>query len=288
MRHRSFSLNSLLGVAAGLVLALGVPGSALANESAEEGPHNDEDELAEVDAFAAERQTKANPFIEAPGVAVGLSTASAVLPSGGTRPSARYAAMDRPACEAELVHRRIPFDRVDEARGVVAPVRLTGPLWGVSFHSNLPAKQRKTSVYEIYDCRLVLALDDFARILSRHDIVDVTHLSVYRPPPQKTPLKGPGRRHSGALAIDAALFKTRDGRTISVLKDFNGRIGGKTCTSTGTPSTLSANASTLRQLVCEAADAQLFNVLLTPHFNWAHRNHFHLEVTAAARWTFVK
>ncbi|AKV04238.1 hypothetical protein AKJ09_10901 [Labilithrix luteola] len=269
-------------------MPLGVP-AAQATESAEEAPpHNDEDELAEVDAFAADRSANGSPFIEAPGMAVGLSTASAVLPYGGAPPSARYVTMDRKTCEAELVHRRIPFDRVDEARGVVAPVRLTGPLWGVAFHSNLPSKQRKTSVYEIYDCRLVLALDDFARILSRYDIVDVTHLSVYRPPPQRTPLKGPGRRHSGALAIDAALFKTRDGRTLSVLKDFNGRIGAKTCSSTGTPSKLSANATTLRQLVCEAADARLFNVLLTPDFNWAHRNHFHLEVTSGARWIYVK
>src|SRR4029078_8575220 len=85
------------------------------------------------------------------------------------------------------------------------------------------------SPYEIYDCRLVLALDDWARVLARHDVVEVVHYSVYRPPPKKAVLTRRGRRHSGALAIDAAIFKTRDGQTMSVEKDFHGRISSKSC-----------------------------------------------------------
>ncbi|MDB5220806.1 MAG: hypothetical protein JWO86_8733, partial [Myxococcaceae bacterium] len=95
-----------------------------------------------------------------------------------------------------------------------------------------------------------------------------------------------GRRHSGALAIDAAIFKMRDGQTISVEKDFHGRIGSKPCG--GSTTGLPAPAVTLRKIVCEAADAQLFNVLLTPDFNWPHRNHFHLEVSANGRWVYLR
>jgi hypothetical protein len=134
---------------------------------------------------------------------------------------------------------------------------------------------------EIYDCRLVLALDDFAKVLAKHDIVEVIHLSVYRPVSSKVVLKGAGRRHGGALAIDAAIFKTKDGRSLNVEKDFHGRIGARPCPA-------SKDASELRQLACEASDAQLFNVLLTPDYNWAHRNHFHMEVTAGVRWTLVR
>lgn len=211
----------------------------------------------------------------------------ASLPTG-TPTATRYASMDRATCEAELGRRKIAFERVGEARGVIAPLRLKGPIAGVDFHSMLPAAQRRTSPYEIYDCRLVLALDDWARVLARHDVVEVVHYSVYRPPPAKQVLTGAGRRHSGALAIDAAIFKTRDGQTISVEKDFHGRIGGKPCAPVSNPTTLPASALKLRRIVCEAADAQLFNVMLTPDFNWPHRNHFHLEVTAGARWTFVR
>jgi hypothetical protein len=208
---------------------------------------------------------------------------------GGVPLASRYASLDRGSCELELTKRRIAFERVGEARGVIAPLRLKGPIAGVDFHSMLPTAQRRTSPYEIYDCRLVLALDDWARVLARHDVVEVVHYSVYRPPPAKQVLSGPGRRHSGALAIDAAIFKTRDGKTISVEKDFHGRIGGKPCAAPPTKQVgLPAEAVTLRQIVCEAYDAQLFNVMLTPDYNWPHRNHFHLEVTAGARWVFVR
>jgi len=209
--------------------------------------------------------------------------------NGAVPAASKYASLERAACEAELGKRKIPFERVGEARGVIAPLRLKGAIAGVEFHSMLPLAQRRTSPYEIYDCRLVLALDDWARVLARHDVVEVVHYSVYRPPPAKAVLNGPGRRHSGALAIDAAIFKMRDGKSMSVEKDFHGRIGAKPCGAHAAPTTgLPAPAVTLRQIVCEAADQQLFNVMLTPDYNWPHRNHFHLEVTAGARWVLVR
>lgn len=196
--------------------------------------------------------------------------------------ASRYAGLDRTSCEAELARRQISFDRVSEARGVIAPLRLTGPLSGVTFRSVLPPAKSRISPYDIYDCRLVLALDDFARMLAKRDIVEVIHLSVYRPVTTKWIPKGvAGKRHGGALAIDAAIFKTKDGRRLSVEKDFHGRIGARPCPAP-------ESASELRKIACEASDARLFNVLLTPDYNWAHRNHFHLEVTAGVRWTLVR
>ncbi|MBX3229546.1 MAG: extensin family protein [Labilithrix sp.] len=200
----------------------------------------------------------------------------------GVAAASQYAALDRATCEGELRHRKIAFTRVEEARGVVAPVRLDGPLGGsVKFRSNLPSARARVSPYDVYDCRLVLALDDFAHLLAKHDVVEVVHLSVWRPVSSKTVLKGPGRRHSGALAIDAAIFKRADGTSLSVLKDFHGRIGARPCPAP-------ESASELRKIACEANQARLFNVLLTPDYNWAHRNHFHLEVTAGVKWTFVR
>lgn len=203
-------------------------------------------------------------------------------------PAARYAAFDRLTCEAELDRRNIPYERVEEARGVIAPLRLKGRIAGIDFHSMLPQAQRRTSPYEIYDCRLVLAIDDWARVLARHDVVEVVHYSVYRPPHGKEVVDGAARRHGGALAIDAAMFKTSDGRLLSVERDFHGRIGSRPCAPSARNPVLPPEATTLRQIVCEAADAQLFNVLLTPDYNWPHRNHFHLEVTAGARWVMVR
>ena len=268
------------GVGGGTALAKGpaTPPAGGAPCTSTSTSTSDEDELPPL------------PPADAPGEgATGINTVPASANGASAAPAARYAALDRASCEAELGKRSIAFERVAEAKGVIAPLRLKGPIAGVDFHSMLPAAQRKTSPYEIYDCRLVLALDDWARVLARHDVVEVVHFSVYRPPSAKTVLSGPGRRHTGALAIDAGFFKLRDGRSISVEKDFHGRIGSKPCASGAAAATgLPASAVTLRQLVCEAAEAQLFNVVLTPDYNWPHRNHFHLEVTANARWTFVR
>src|ERR1700688_261599 len=60
-------------------------------------------------------------------------------------PALRYGRLDRVACENELERRGIPFARVDEARGVLAPVRLRGALHGVTFRTGLPETQRASS-----------------------------------------------------------------------------------------------------------------------------------------------
>jgi len=210
-----------------------------------------------------------------------------VPPNVTQTPAARYGNLDRTACEAELTARHIPFSSVATARGVLAPVRLSGPLHGVAYHSTLPVRQRASSPYEILDCRLVLALDDFSAILAKHDVVEVVHYSVYRPPSTSFPAAQIGRQHDGALAIDAGWFKRKDGSVLQVERDFHGRIGAGTCGPGTGPLPVTAEASALRSIVCEAADAHLFNVELTPDYNWQHRNHFHLEVTPAVRWFLV-
>jgi hypothetical protein len=202
-------------------------------------------------------------------------------------PAFRYAQLDRASCEAELTRRSVPWVAVDEARGVVAPVRLSGPLHGVSFHSALPTAQRARSPLEILDCRLALALDDFSALLAQHGVVEVVHMSMYRPPPRGWPSGKIGRRHDGALAIDVGRFVRRDGTSLDVEKDFHGRIGATTCGPSAGPDPATAEALELRDIACEAADEHLFNVELTPDYNWQHRNHFHLEVTANVRWFLV-
>lgn len=203
-------------------------------------------------------------------------------------PAVRYAQLGRAPCEAELVKRGVAFHRVDSARGVLAPVRLAGPLRGVTYRTELPPKQRATTPYEIYDCRLVLALDDFSQLLAKHDVAEVIHYSAYRPPSaKKWPAAKIGARHDGALALDAAKFVKKDGTVLDVEKDFHGKIGATTCGPNTGPDPATKEAVELRQIVCDAAEQRLFNVELTPNVNWDHRNHFHLEVTANARWFLV-
>ena len=197
-------------------------------------------------------------------------------------PAARYGRLDRAGCEAELAERGIPFSRVDEARGVLAPVRLRGPLHGVTFRTGLSSAQRTSSPGEILDCRLALSLDDFAAQLVTHGVVEVIHFSIYRPPSSRWQRDRIASRHPGGLAIDAASFVKRDGEILTVERDFHGRIGAPPCAPNSGPLPATPEAIELRQILCEAVGARLFNVTLTPDYNWAHRNHFHLEVTSGA------
>ena len=71
-------------------------------------------------------------------------------------------------------------------------------------------------------------------------------------------------QHASANALDIAGFRLADGRSISVLKDWPGQ-GDK--------------ARFLRQVRDDACDD--FNVVLSPDYNAAHRNHFHLDM---GRW----
>lgn len=197
-------------------------------------------------------------------------------------PAHRYGQLSQVECEAELVARHVAFIR-ETAPSVLAPVRLTGPVRGVLFRSNAKDRVRATSPYEIVDCRLVLALTDFAQILNRHGIVEVRHYSMYRPP--RTELERErGTRHPAALAIDTGLFIDRAGAVLDVDRDFHGAIDAATCGEGAAPDPATAEALALRAILCETASARLFNVVLTPNYNRAHQNHFHLEITPGVRW----
>jgi len=209
------------------------------------------------------------------------------MPNDATSsPAYRYGMMSAPDCMAELKARKIPFVR-ETARGVRAPVRLTGPLHGVEFRTNLRDKARATTPWEIADCRLVLALDDFSQILARHGIVGVRHYSMYRLPPESWPDDKDATRHIGALAIDAGRFLTGDGGYLDVDKHFHGAIGDRTCGDRAAPHPATAEATELRAILCETVGERLFNVVLTPNYNRPHKNHFHLEVTSGVKWFLV-
>jgi hypothetical protein len=75
-------------------------------------------------------------------------------------------------------------------------------------------------------------------------------------------------RHASADALDIAGFRLADGRSISVLKDWSRQ---------------NQDAQFLRQVRDGACEA--FSVVLSPDYNAAHRNHFHVDV---GRWSVCR
>lgn len=199
-----------------------------------------------------------------------------------------YANMSDDAALEELTRRNIPFvtDR-PPMPGVRTPIRLTGPLHGVTIRSTLPPAQRRTTFFEILDARLALALDDFCALLARHDVVELVHFTMYRPPgelPQN--FGGPLTRHPGGLAIDLGALRKRDGNLLAVGPHWPSNIGAKTC-GAGAEQLWERPGRELLSIVCEASDEGLFHYMLTPRFDSAHGDHLHLEIKPDTRWFLV-
>jgi hypothetical protein len=68
-----------------------------------------------------------------------------------------------------------------------------------------------------------------------------------------------------------------------VQHDFHGRIGQRTC-GEGAPVPESTDARELRALVCGSQDLGIFTYVLTPDYDAAHVDHFHMEIKPGVRW----
>ncbi|MFO0613541.1 MAG: hypothetical protein U0414_13170 [Polyangiaceae bacterium] len=93
----------------------------------------------------------------------------------------------------------------------------------------------------------------------------------------------PGTRHPAGLAIDVGILKKTDGTQLSVAAHFDGKIGQQTC-GKGAPMPSDPDAQELHTIVCEAHDAGIFTYTLTPNFDVAHKDHFHMEIKPGVTW----
>lgn len=224
--------------------------------------------FATVLVFAATAQA-GNPFVEVPA-------------DFATTPAHTYAQLDGPSCYQALEQRGVAHERASAGPLVEAPVRLTGPLHGVTFTHVHPRASGA-----VLDCRLLLALDDFAGVLRDHDVTQVGFVAAYRP--DRSGKAKAGRRHPAGLAMDIAWFLRGDGTKLVVGSDYEGRVGAKTCGNRArAPSAGNEHAAAIRSLVCDTAKARLFHLFLTPNYDRDHHDHVHVEVRRDVRWFLVQ
>jgi hypothetical protein len=216
-------------------------------------------------------------------------------PEWANHPSARYGALTATECMAELGRRGVEATTEKHAPGVLAPVRLPKGVGGVMVRTEVAAHLRSQNPHDVFDCRLVLALHDFSKVLQTHAI-DLVHIfSAWRPPPKNWPPEKLATRHPGALAIDVYRLgkQTAPGepsrKWLDVQRHFAPAIGAPVC-GPGIASLAAATPETreLRSITCEAADQHLFTTILTPNYNRAHHNHLHLEVTPFVKWHLLR
>jgi len=192
-----------------------------------------------------------------------------------TLPAVRYASLTAEQCFSELRDRHIAAERALKRQTIDAPVVLPRELHGVRFEFAPRVEQR-----DVVDCRLLLALDDLASVGSAQGIAAVRYNSIYRNGWARGRVQG----HLGAVAIDIVELVLQGGDTLNVLRDFAGSgIGSATCGAAAKPAP-PGKPTQMRGFVCALDQARVFNLVLSPHYDRRHRNHFHLEVRRGVRW----
>ncbi len=199
-------------------------------------------------------------------------------------PAREIASLSPRACRDRVRAAKLPVKLAGGAPGVAAPMRLDGRLHGVTFRG--PGAKSKHS---IMDCRLVLALEAFAKVLATHGVTDVHYGNTYRPKARFGGQRGrTPSQHAYALAIDIVRFDLRDGTVLRVEEDYHGDLGKPSCGPDAAMSERTPASILFRNIVCDVARAGVFHHMLTPNHDAAHRTHFHFDVQRDGVWVTVR
>jgi hypothetical protein len=192
------------------------------------------------------------------------------------------------------------FDRLDAggvgyqrvaAKGVVDAVELTGRLNGVLIANGTSENPTRDPLA----CAFVETLIAFTGLLKERGFDRIGTLGSYcyrcccvwsetnfcRGPDDPEPDCGSDgfSNHSWGRAIDVRYLYKTDGTRYDVndqAQFVQWSSAGETCSAA-----LAAQSGVSRELyelVCEASARRLFSTVLTPNYNAAHRNHFHLDI----------
>jgi len=196
-------------------------------------------------------------------------------PQAEQLPAVLYANLEPRECLSELEKRELPFTLGPKHGTIDTPVHLTGTLHGVRFEF-----ARDVTALPLLDCRLLLALDDLSKVAAERGIEIVRYNSIQR----RGWARGRVQGHLGGVAIDIVELVRWDGEVLNVRRDFAGDgVGSDSCGEGSKPFGL-GKAADLRGFLCALDRERSFNLLLGPHYDRRHDDHFHFEVRRGVRW----
>jgi hypothetical protein len=167
---------------------------------------------------------------------------------------------DPEACLAAFAHSGIAVTRAPDmpARdgcGIANPVRLPGPLAHTPSAPVVSCPLAAAwAVYERHGLQVAAQAHLGARVTG------IRHLGAYNCRNVNHAERGNRSRHAFGMALDVQGFTLSDGRTVGLLRDW-GAVDGR-----------GAFLRAARDAAC-----RVFNVVLGPDHNAAHRDHFHLD-----------
>ncbi|MDQ0738928.1 hypothetical protein QF045_001788 [Pseudomonas sp. W4I3] len=150
--------------------------------------------------------------------------------------------------------------QADSPAGAACPLRNTLRVQGaeVGLSSSFLASCPLAVAFALFERHSV---QPAAQAIYGQAVMRVDHLGSFACRNIYNRAEGRLSQHASANALDIAGFRLADGRSISVLKGWPGE---------------GADARFLRQVRDSACHA--FNGVLSPDYNAAHRNHFHLDM----------
>ncbi len=187
--------------------------------------------------------------------------------------------MNTRECHAYLRKSEVPFSPVSrrEARSVDIPVRITGPVAGVTWRIPWSENEAK-DIHTIWDCRMVAAMVPFTRWLASYGVVEIAHFSSLRG--GKAARAKPRSQHNIGLAVDFLGFRRAGDDLAKVEKHYRKRRL-RSCPQVAPAPSQNASASEIyHALVCERVRYGLLHTILTPDHDRAHYNLLHLDLKA--------
>ena len=163
------------------------------------------------------------------------------------------------------------------AMGVADPVTVQPLIAGVTYRYETSA----TATPLLMDCSLAPRLAELSRLVATYGVVEIEHIGIYnyRCIGGGDPATGCTiSQHAYARAIDLHAFRLSSGAVYNVTTDFVITHHGDTC-----PIASSSTADrVLKEIACALVAQRIFQIVLTPNYNTAHRDHFHCDLTAGS------
>jgi len=167
-------------------------------------------------------------------------------------------------CFAELDARHVAYKHASRP-GIQLGVELTGSIGGIALTSE--------DQQLVIDCSLAVSLDEAGKYMTALGLDKATFSSGY----SRRNVRGTNHpsKHSYGLAIDVHTFSGPELGTLRVDRDFEQGLGDE-MDCVGSP--LTQGGAALKILQCQLVRSGLFYLVLSPDYDDAHHDHYHLEV----------
>ncbi|HJL19466.1 MAG TPA: extensin family protein [Sandaracinaceae bacterium LLY-WYZ-13_1] len=185
------------------------------------------------------------------------------------------------SCHAMLDGLGLDWSEASATRGIADPVRVQPVINGVAFR--YVSRDEPTAM--LMDCELALRLHALSQILVPYGIDEVIHIGIYNyrcigggDPDSGTCTPS---QHAYARAIDLHAFGLEGSdETYSTETDWVITSRGDDCPI----ESFGSKDEALKALACAMWSERIFQIVLTPNYNAAHRNHFHVDLTEGSMY----